>query len=212
MTSPRSSLLEGWPLVGVMAVAVAAATLVAIVSVVLVTGGAGNFGSEAARAAIRMTARTSLALFSFAYAAAALVRFWPNGFTHWVRRNRRQLGVSFAVSHGIHALAIASLSVLAPDEFRNEVRLSMLIPGGIGYLFIAAMAATSFDRTAAAIGPRAWHWLHGFGAFYIWVGFMNGFGSRAPARPSYWIFIAILVAVMGLRLAAMRRKKVAAPA
>lgn len=204
MASPRNSLIEGWPLVGVMAVAVGVVALAA--------AGAGNFESEGARAAIRWTARTSLLFFCLAYAAAALVRFWPNGFTQWVRRNRRQLGLSFAVSHGIHALAILSLSVLAPDEFRNEVRLSMLLPGGIGYLFIAAMAATSFDRTAAAIGPRAWRWLHGFGAFYIWVGFMNGFGSRAPARPSYWIFVAILVAVMGLRLAAMRRKKVPAPA
>jgi DMSO/TMAO reductase YedYZ heme-binding membrane subunit len=204
MRSSRNSLLEGWPLVGVLAVAVTAVALAA--------AGSGNFESEGARAAIRATARTSLVLFCLAYAAAALVRFWPNAFTQWVRRNRRQIGVSFAVSHGVHALAIASLSVLAPEEFKNEVRLSMLIPGGIGYLFIAAMAATSFDRTAAAIGPRAWRWLHGFGAFYIWVGFMNAFGSRAPARPHYWAFVAILVAVMALRLLAMRKKKLAAPA
>lgn len=203
MTSPRS-ILEGWPLVGVMAVAVTAMALAA--------AGAGNFESEGARAAIRATARTSLLLFCLAYGAAALVRFWPNCLTEWVRRNRRQLGVSFAVSHGVHALAIVSLGFLVPDEFRHEIRLSMLIPGGIGYLFIVAMTATSFDRTAAAIGPRAWRWLHGFGAFYIWVGFLNGFGSRVMAKPGYWIFVAILLAVMALRLAAMRRRKVVVPA
>jgi len=204
MISSRNGLLEGWPLFGMMAVIVAAVALGATAS--------GDFENEGARAAIRATARTSLFLFCLAYAAAALVRFWPNAFTLWVRRNRRQLGVSFAFSHGVHALAIASLSVVAPEEFRNEVRLSMLIPGGIGYLFIIAMTATSFDRTAAAIGPRAWRWLHGFGAFYIWVGFLNGFGSRALAKPHYWVFVAILIAVMALRLAAMRRKKIAAPA
>lgn len=203
MTSPRS-IFEGWPLVGVMAVAVTAVALTA--------AAAGNFESEGARAAIRATARTSLLFFCLAYGAAALVRFWPNRLTEWVRRNRRQLGVSFAVSHGVHALAIVSLGFLVPDEFRHEIRLSMLVPGGIGYLFIVAMTATSFDRTAAAIGPRAWRWLHGFGAFYIWVGFLNGFGSRVTAKPGYWIFVAVLLAVMALRLAAMRRRKVIVPA
>jgi sulfoxide reductase heme-binding subunit YedZ len=203
MTSPtNNSLIEGWPLVGTMAVLIAATATVA--------AGAGNFESEGARAAIRATARTSFVLFCLAYGAAALVRFWPNQVTSWIRRNRRYLGVSFAASHGIHALAIASLALLAPAEFRHEARLSMLIPGGIGYLFILAMAATSFDRTATAIGPRAWRLLHGFGGFYIWVGFLNGFGSRAIAHPSYWGFVAVLLAVMALRLAALRQPKVTA--
>jgi sulfoxide reductase heme-binding subunit YedZ len=204
MKPPRNSLIDDWSLVAVLTLAVAAIALIAAAG--------GNSETEGVRAAIRATARTSFVLFCLAYSAAALARFWPNRATAWVRRNRRYLGLSFAASHGIHALAILSLALVAPTEFRNEVRLSMLIPGGIGYLFILAMTATSFDRTAAAIGPRAWRWLHGFGAFYIWVGFLNGFGSRAVAKPGYWIFVAILLAVMALRLLALRRKKIALPA
>jgi sulfoxide reductase heme-binding subunit YedZ len=203
MALPRNNtLIEGWPLVGTMTVLVTAIAIVA--------AGAGNFESDGARAAIRATARTSFVLFCLAYGAAALVRFWPNQTTSWIRRNRRYLGVSFAASHGVHAVAILSLALLAPEEFRLETRLAMLIPGSIGYLFIAAMAATSFDRTAAAIGPRAWRLLHAFGGFYIWVGFLNGFASRAMAHPSYWGFVAVLLAVMALRLATLRRPKVTA--
>ena len=204
MQSSRNSLIDEWFLVAVLTLGVAAIALAAAAS--------GGGDTDGVRAAIRATARTSFVLFCLAYSAAALARFWPNRTTAWVRRNRRYLGISFAASHGIHALAILSLALVAPMEFRQEVRLSMLIPGGIGYLFIIAMTATSFDRTAAAIGPRAWRWLHGFGAFYLWVGFLNGFGSRAMAHPSYWGFVAILLAVMALRLAAMRRRKVAVPA
>ena len=58
---------------------------------------------------IRFTARTSLLLFCLAFSAAALARLWPNAWTRWQRRNRRYLGVTFAASHGIHAVAIACL-------------------------------------------------------------------------------------------------------
>jgi sulfoxide reductase heme-binding subunit YedZ len=200
MHSPRNSLIDEWSLVVVLTLAVLAIALFA----------AAGDETDSVRAAIRATARTSFVLFCLAYSAAALARFWPSRATAWVRRNRRYLGVSFAASHGIHALAILSLALVTPAEFLQEIRLSMLIPGGIGYLFIIAMTATSFDRTAAAIGPLAWRLLHGIGGFYIWVGFLNGFGSRVGAHPGYWGFVAILLAVMALRLAALRRRKSAA--
>ncbi|MBM3546316.1 MAG: hypothetical protein FJX54_05160 [Alphaproteobacteria bacterium] len=198
------SLIEGWPLLATLTAALAA--------IVLGDAAAHGFEAESTRAAIRVTARTSFVLFCLAYSAAALVRFWPNTWTRWQRRNRRQLGLAFAVSHLMHAAAIGAFALALPETFRQETSLGMFVAGGLGYLFILAMAATSFDRTAAAIGPRAWRWLHGFGAFYIWVGFVNGFGSRAMAKPGYWVFVAILLAVMALRLAAMRKKKVAAHA
>jgi len=200
----QRSLVEGWPLLGTLTVLLAA--------VVLGDAAAQGFDAESTRAAVRLTARTSFVLFCLAYSAAALVRLRPNAWTRWQRRSRRQLGLAFAVSHGMHALALVAFALALPETFEQETSAGMFVAGGVGYLFIAAMAATSFDRTAAATGPRAWRWLHGIGAFYIWVGFVNAFGSRAPAKPGYWAFIAILLAVMALRLLAMRRKKVAATA
>jgi hypothetical protein len=63
---------------------------------------------------IRFTARTSLLFFCMAFSAAALARLWPNAWTHWQRRNRRALGVTFAASHGIHAVAIGAFAVMDP--------------------------------------------------------------------------------------------------
>lgn len=200
----QRSLFEGWPLLATITVLLAA--------VVLGDAAAHGFDAESTRAAVRVTARTSFVLFCLAYSAAALVRFWPSTWTRWQRRNRRQLGLAFAISHGMHALALAAFASALPETFKQETSIGMFVAGGIGYGFIIAMAATSFDRTAAAIGPRAWSWLHGVGAFYIWVGFVNAFGSRALARPGYWVFVGILLAVMALRLLAMRRKKLAAAA
>ena len=76
----------------------------------------------------------------------------------------------------------------------------MYVFGGLGYAFVAAMAATSFDWTAAALGPRAWRILHTAASYYIWLIFLNGFGLRAMSDPAYWPMLAIVLAAMGVRL------------
>ena len=86
----------------------------------------GHADVESLRLVIRATARTSLILFAMAFAAGALVELAPNGFTLWQRRNRRYLGVSFAVSHGIHLVALIALArdrrraVLGADQSRQH--------------------------------------------------------------------------------------------
>jgi DMSO/TMAO reductase YedYZ heme-binding membrane subunit len=185
--------LNGWSLAGLLSLAV---TLMAFA-----VAAAHQFDVEGVRAVIRATARTSLLLFGLAFSAAALQAFWPNAWTGWQRRNRRYLGVAFAASHLVHAVAILSLSLVSPPLFRAAVTPPMLIFGGIGYAFIALMVATSFDRTARLIGPRAWRVLHWTGANYLWLAFLNGFLSRAGAEPLYWLPVALLVAIMSLRIA-----------
>jgi methionine sulfoxide reductase heme-binding subunit len=162
-----------------------------------------HFEVEGVRMVIRFTARTSMVLFCMAFGAGALARLWPNVWTGWQRRNRRYLGVTFAASHGIHAVAIACFGVMAPPLFMEATNAASYIFGGIGYAFIIAMTATSFDRTAAAFGPRAWRILHLAGGYYLWFQFMVSFGKRIPAMPLYVLFLIPLLAVMALRLIAM---------
>jgi methionine sulfoxide reductase heme-binding subunit len=152
---------------------------------------------------IRFTARTSLLFFCLAFSAAALARLWPNAWTRWQRRNRRYLGLSFAASHGLHAVAIGAFAAMDPIGFAAATSLASYVFGGIGYAFITAMAATSFDRTAAAIGPRAWRTVHLAGGYYLWLQFMVSFGKRIPDMPLYGLFLIPLLAVLALRLIAM---------
>src|SRR5580700_11944411 len=98
MTSQRQGWFEGWRLFGAL-------TLVLIALSVWIAG-MRQFEVEGVRMVIRFTARTSLLLFCLAFGAAALARLWPNAWTRWQRRNRRYLGVTFAASHAIHAIAI----------------------------------------------------------------------------------------------------------
>src|SRR3954454_11753383 len=144
MTSHHQSWFDGWRLLAVLGL-----TLVALCVWI---AGMRQFEVDGVRLVIRFTARTSLLFFCLAFGAAALARLWPNAWTRWQRRNRRYLGVTFAASHGIHAVAILAFALMDPAGFAAATSLASYIFGGIGYAAIVAMTATSFDRTAKALG------------------------------------------------------------
>lgn len=189
-----SELLRGWKLAGLLAVILISGAL----AIVAVHGGS----VEGVRLVVRITARTSLLLFALAFTASAMVRLWPGAFTRWQRANRRQLGVSFAVSHLVHAAALLMLASLDHQLFQSLTNPVSMVTGGIAYVFILAMAATSFDSTAAMLGPRAWRRLHTAGAWYICISFAVAYGRRLPLTAFYWPLFAFVVAMLAVRLAA----------
>ena len=140
--------MNGWRLTGVLSLLLAAMAL-CLLSV-------QGWEAEGVRLVIRATARSSLVLFVLAFTASAMVELLPNEATQWQRRNRRYLGVSFAVSHLIHLMAILLLAWLDQTLFWKLTNINTILLAGAAYLFIAAMAATSFDRAALWLGPRKW--------------------------------------------------------
>jgi DMSO/TMAO reductase YedYZ heme-binding membrane subunit len=172
-----------------------------VVAASAATLGVHGAGEEGIRAVIRLTARTSFLLFTAAFAASALARRWPGGVTRWLLTNRRQLGVSFAVSHLVHLVAIVALARLTTVFGGAGGAIAIL-----GYVAIAAMAATSFDRTAAWLGPRRWRRLHLVAGYYIWFLFLASYLPRTIlGSPAYAPFVVVLLAVLALRLRAGRR-------
>ena len=195
MAQQRHIRFEGWRLFAVLAV-----TLTALC---IWIAGMRQFEVDGVRMVIRFTARSSLLLFCLAFGAAALARLWPHPWTRWLQRNRRFIGVSFAASHGLHAMAIAAFAAMDPGGFAAATNLGSEVFGGIGYAVIIAMTATSFDRTAQLLGPRAWRLLHLTGGYYLWAQFMVAFGKRIPDMPLYGLFLIPLLVVLALRLIAM---------
>ena len=115
-------LASGWFLVLWTALVVSA-----MVAAVLASHGAADL--EAVRHALRLTARTSLALFLLAFAASSLRRLWPLPATAWLLRNRRHVGVSFAASHFIHLGLVASLVAPFESVWRDAWPLVLATPG-----------------------------------------------------------------------------------
>jgi len=204
MNSYRQDWLEGWRLFAVLTLALTA--------LCIWIAGMRDFEVEGVRMAIRFTARTSLLFFCLAFSAAALARLWPNAWTRWQRRNRRYLGVTFAASHGLHALAILCFAWMDPAGYAAATSPASYIFGGVGYAFIIAMTVTSFDRTAQALGSRAWRALHLVGGYYLLFQFVVSFGKRVPDMPLYALFLIPPVAVFALRMISMAAKAVPRPA
>ena len=192
---PGAPRLAGWPIVGWIAAGLAVLTLA-----VFAVAGTGEAGM---RLLLRATARTSAVLFSAAFAASALHRRWPSTATRWLLSNRRYLGVSFATSHLVHTGAIAGLARTAAQA---PFHMTTIVLGGFGLVVIAAMTATSFDRTAAWLGPRAWRVLHTFGVYYLWLIFMATFVPNLAREWEALPPILLLVGALALRLWPARRR------
>ena len=196
------SLPQKWRLLGaITAILVSAALLIL----------AADPGLDGIRRVIRVTARTSVCLFLLVFVATVLWKRFPNRATSWTRQNRRYLGLGFAVSHGIHALAIIAYARLYPDQFAAHVGNANLIPNYVAYLFILLLALTSFDRAAAMIGPRAWKILHTAGIYYLWASFAVGFGKRIPVSGVYVLPLIMAICALAFRLWPVRQSN-SAPA
>jgi hypothetical protein len=154
------------------------------------------------RALVRVTARVSFLLFIAAYSASAARRLFPGAVTRWLLRNRRYLGLSFAVAHLLHLDAIWLLSLLLGDGFHTDA--VVWIFGGVASAFVAAMALTSSDRAVARLGPRRWNALHRAGIHWIWAVFAFDWTLLAFESPAYLPLAALAWAALGLRIAARR--------
>jgi methionine sulfoxide reductase heme-binding subunit len=188
--------LKGWRLV---AVAAAVLSLMALGLVLASPDVAG------VRSVIRWTARTSLVLFLLTFTASAAWRRWPSTWTRWQLANRRYLGLSFAVSHGVHLIAILAFAHIAPVAFDQASNPQTRFVGEIGYAFIFAMTVTSFDKAAAWMGRRAWKILHTVGAWYLWLVFLLSYASRAVHDPRYWIGVGAVLIALAVRTIPVRR-------
>ena len=189
---------RGWP------VTAATGALLLLAAGVTVVGESGL--TEGLRAVIRLTARTSLALFLLTFTASSLARLFPGALTQWLAENRRYVGLSFALSHAVHLAAIVALARTDIETFHRLTNIVTYFGGGLAYVFIILMVATSFDKTAALMGGRAWRTLHSFGMWYLCLSFALNFGKRIPLGSAYALPVALIALAILLRLLAMRRR------
>jgi DMSO/TMAO reductase YedYZ heme-binding membrane subunit len=120
---------------------------------------------EGIRLAIRLTARTTLAVFAVVFCTSALRRRWPGPKTNWLMRNRRYLGLSAAVSHGYHLIFILWLAGTAG---LGDTDMVTIVGGGWGFVLLAAMAATSNDASQRRLRAN-WRRLHLLGVWTTWI-------------------------------------------
>jgi hypothetical protein len=192
-----ASFRRGWPLT--LWATVATATVCSFAYTLL--GG----GLEGWHGVVRTSAKTSLLFFLAAFVASSLRALWRTPATAWLLANRRYIGVSFATSHAIHLVGIIMVATLSPAFSRGVVTLLF---GGLGYVLLFAMAATSFDGAVAWLGRRRWQRLHRTGMYYLWFIFAISYLPRALLESAwYGIPSLALLGALALRVAVYRRQR-----
>jgi DMSO/TMAO reductase YedYZ heme-binding membrane subunit len=193
--------------------ALAAAGNIALVAAALSLEGATE---EGIRLVVRHTAKGALLFFVAAFSASSLQTLWPSAASRYALKNRRWLGLSFALTHLVHLGALVALGIAYPDPFVGGLSPVTLVGGGIAYLFLVLMAATSWNGAVRRLGPTRWRLLHTVGSWYIWLIFFQSYLGRAVSDPFYVPFAGLLVACAGVRatrwVGARRRAGSAAPA
>jgi len=201
-------LFGGARIVAASALAMAAAAVVAFAT--------HAETEEALRQIVRASARVGVVLFALAFGARPLRQLWSSPATGWLLRNRRYVGLAFAVAHFTHLAAIAGLAV-GVAGFAAQVDPVTLVGGGLAYVLLAGMTLTSTDRTAAWLSRANWRRLHLAGSYALWFIFFTSYGPRALEDARYAPAVLLLGAALAARVAVwvrarMRRAEVGAAA
>lgn len=169
---------------------------------------AGYSLDESLAVFVRLTARTSLAWFLLAFLARPLVALSPAPLTKWLLAHRRGLGLAMAVSHGAHLAGIVALAARRGDALWASLASTTIIGGSLGFVILAAMAATSTDDAQRRLGRSRWRALHLGGMWSLWIIFTSTYApqaGRGAAMPA--VFTALLIVAASTRPLALLRQR-----
>jgi DMSO/TMAO reductase YedYZ heme-binding membrane subunit len=186
----------------------------AVANLVVATGVIGTLlvraggDDEATAAAISVAAPVAIAYFVIAFVARPLNDLFDAGWTHWLKANRRYIGLSFAAWHLQHFPILGTLLViLGPHEFWAYFG-DVILPAGTILLTITAMAATSTDGAQRWLGMRWWSALHTVGSYAVWAWAFQIYLNRIPddADRHDYVYLWLLIGALVVRwIAAARR-------
>ena len=121
-------------------------------------------------AMIQYSVRWAVPFIFLVIATSALVRLFPGRLTVWLLRNRRYIGLSFAVAMAWQGAFIFIVSFSHSAHYYGEIYLLRdELEGSSGYLFLAAMTATSFGVFRRHITTEQWRFLHLSGVIFLWA-------------------------------------------
>lgn len=194
MISTKFPLQEWW-IVGFSALLVG--TIVSFVALI------HGVDEEGMRMAIRATGRTSTIFFVSAFIASSLHKVWQTSLSKWMLKNRRYLGLSMAVSHTYHAVALFRLWFVT-----NGAAPKIEPLGTLGYVLLIVLTVTSFKIPASWLGKRGWKILHKTAMHYLWLGLLFEYSLKLYKSNFIALaFVILLVFAIVLRFAAGRIEK-----
>lgn len=155
--------IEGWRLFAVVSAVITAFMMLRLVTT--------DFSSpQDLSAMIQYSVRWAVPFIFLVIATSALFRLFPGRSTRWLLRNRRYIGLCFAVAMAWQGAFIFIVSFSHSAHYYSEIYLLRdELEGSSGYLFLAAMTLTSFGLFRRRLSAEQWRFLHLSGVIFLWA-------------------------------------------
>ena len=119
---------------------------------------------------IQFSVRWAVPFVYLVIATSSVQILFPGPLSRWLMRNRKYIGLCFAVAMAWQALFIFIMSYFFHEYYYSDVYYFRdEIEGSIGYIFLPAMVLTSFNFGSKLLTPKQWKLLHTSGIYFLWA-------------------------------------------
>ena len=159
----KNKAINGWSLFWLISVPMSIVMVVAMTGVDLTTG-------PGVSTMIGFSVRWAVPFIFLVVATSSLQILFPGPIPLWLLRNRKYIGMCFAVAMAWQGLFIFTMSMFFRDYYYDDIYfLRDELEGSVGYIFLTAMVVTSFRFARKHLTTKQWKLIHKSGLYFLWA-------------------------------------------
>jgi len=159
----KSKAINGWRLFWLISVPMSLVIVIEMLGTDISTG-------PGVSTMIGYSVRFAVPFIFLVVAASSVQILFPGPFPMWWLRNRKYLGMCFAVAMAWQGTFILIMSVFFREYYFDEIYLLRdELEGSIGYIFLPAMVVTSFHFGRKHLSSTQWKLLHKSGIYFLFA-------------------------------------------
>jgi DMSO/TMAO reductase YedYZ heme-binding membrane subunit len=159
----KNKAINGWRLFWLISIPMSIVIIIEMMGTDMSTGAGVS-------SMIGFSVRFAVPFIYLVVAASSVQILFPGPIPMWWLRNRKYIGMCFAVAMAWQGTFIFIMSNFFREYYYEDIYLLRdEIEGSIGYLFLPAMVVTSFQFGRKYLSPRQWKLLHKSGIYFLWA-------------------------------------------
>jgi len=159
----KNKAINGWGLFWLISIPMSIVMVIAMMGSDLSTGAGVSH-------MIGFSVRWAVPFIFLVVAASSVQTLFPGTFSMWWLRNRKYIGMCFAVAMAWQGAFIFMMSNFFRDYYFADVYLLRdELEGSTGYIFLTAMVVTSFPFGRKYLNPKQWKLLHRSALYFLWA-------------------------------------------
>lgn len=207
----KSKALNGWWLFALISIPMS----LFIVAEIMVTD---TRTGEGVSHMIGYSVRWAVPFIYLVVAASSMPVLFPGAFSMWWLRNRKFIGLCFAVGMAWQGFYIFVVSTFFRDYYFTEIyAFRDELEGTIGYILLGTMVITSFHFGRKFVSPAQWKLIQKGGIYFLWAYPFSVYWWRLfyyPQQAGYtdplvrdYVFYAAGFAAFAVRIAAWGKRR-----